>query len=302
MTNPFKHFDFRLLDDPDFREDSVREELVAPLLAALGYSASPPHRIIRSRPLQHPYIYIGTVKKPVSIVPDYLLQRDGENAWILDAKGPNETLDSGKNVEQAYSYAIHKDIRVPLYGLCNGRRLVVFHVSHWPAVLDVSLQDVATVWPMLLHLLGTKAAWPQGLRPGFHPDFGLSLRKAGLTHDTDGKKLFQIFASVPIQTVAKLEDNLYTMTGLYELENEQLMVTFDFGPAAYQKFLSELPPCVGERVRSGLARQPYKLYFQEADVLSITVFAEPGDRIITNENESYCPFIAEDFVADPERA
>jgi hypothetical protein len=71
-------------------------------------------------------VYIGSVKKPITIIPDYLLQRDGENAWILDAKGPAEDISSGRHVEQAYSYAIHKDVRVPLYALCNGRRLLVF--------------------------------------------------------------------------------------------------------------------------------------------------------------------------------
>src|SRR5689334_10704831 len=90
MSHPLQHFDFNLLNDPDFREDSVREEIVVPLLGALGYSASPPHKIVRSRPLPHPYVYIGTAKKSVTIIPDYLLQRDGNNAWILDAKAPAE--------------------------------------------------------------------------------------------------------------------------------------------------------------------------------------------------------------------
>jgi len=34
-------------------------------------------------------------------------------------KAPSENIFTGKNVEQAYSYAMHRDIRVPLYGLCN---------------------------------------------------------------------------------------------------------------------------------------------------------------------------------------
>src|SRR5438093_3750123 len=57
MSGLFETFDFKLLDDPEFGEDSVREELVVPLLAALGYSASPPYRIIRSKKLEHPFVY-----------------------------------------------------------------------------------------------------------------------------------------------------------------------------------------------------------------------------------------------------
>ena len=56
MSNPLQQFDFRLLDDEDVREDSVGDEIVVPLLAALGYSAALPHRIIRSRPLTHPFV------------------------------------------------------------------------------------------------------------------------------------------------------------------------------------------------------------------------------------------------------
>lgn len=299
MIQPFEHFDFKMLDDPDFREDSVREELAAPLLKALGYSASPPHRIIRSRPLQHPYVYIGTVKKPITIIPDYLLQRDNINAWILEAKGPRENIDLGKNVEQAYSYAIHKDIRVPLYALCNGHRLIVYSVSDWPSVLDVSLQDISKTWQMLLDLLGTKAAWPEGLRPGFFPDFGLSLRKAGLAHDKDGGKYFQTFTSVPVQMVTKLGDNRYCITGLYKQEESTHMLTFDFGAAEYQKLLSVLSPDIREYIRSGLSRQPYRVLLNEYSTPVITVFAEPGDKVYKNENESYCPFIAKDFLEEP---
>ena len=107
MARPYVDFDFSVVDDPDFREDSVREVLLVPLLSSLGFTEKEPYRIIRSRPINHPYVYIGTAKKNITIIPDYLLQRDGENAWVLDAKAPGENINSGKNVEQAYSYAIH---------------------------------------------------------------------------------------------------------------------------------------------------------------------------------------------------
>jgi hypothetical protein len=162
MPGLFGHFDFKLLDDPEFGEDAVREELIVPLLTALGYSASPPYRIIRSRKLEHPFVYFGTVLKKITIIPDYLLERDGVYAWVLDAKGPNENINTGKNVEQAYSYAMHRDIRAPLYGLCSGRKLVVFDVWRAEPVIDVAMTEVEKIWPMVLGILGCRSAWPAG--------------------------------------------------------------------------------------------------------------------------------------------
>ncbi|MFN0201792.1 MAG: hypothetical protein ACKVTZ_09740 [Bacteroidia bacterium] len=39
MPTPFfQDFDFAELDSPDFKEDSVREVLILPMLSALGYT------------------------------------------------------------------------------------------------------------------------------------------------------------------------------------------------------------------------------------------------------------------------
>jgi hypothetical protein len=301
MPKLFEGFDFSLLGGPDFREDSVREELVVPLLATLGYSSSPPHRIIRGRRLEHPYVYIGTAKKGITIIPDYLLQRDGENAWILDAKAPDEVITSGKHVEQAYSYAIHKDVRVPIYALCNGHRLVAFDVSHGPPILDMELRGLEGAWMDVVALLGSRAAWPEDLPPGFLPDFGLAVRKAGLAQDEDGKKLWQLFVSVPVGMIGKAEDGLYTLTSKYAFEDGSAYVlTFDFGDNEYAKLLSALPDAAAQAVRDSLKRQPYKVHFAPEHIPLVTVAAEPGDKVHTNVNESYCPFMAQEFIKQPQ--
>jgi hypothetical protein len=301
VINLFDNFDFRLLDDPEFREDSVREELVAPLLKALGYSAAPPYKITRSKPLKHPFVYFGTVKKNITIIPDYLLERDGEYVWVLDAKAPTENIDTGKNVEQAYSYAMHRDIRVPLYGLCNGHKLVVFHVSEEKPVVDVPLRDIGPSWQMILSILGCKSAWPGGLRPDYLPDFGLALSKAGLARGADGKKYFQIFASLPIMTVAKVDDTLYTFSAILGStmlgeENQPCMASFDFGIDLYPKFLGQFSPELGEQLRAALSRQPFKLTFPPLMAPELTFAAEPGDITYSNNNESYCPLRVEEFI------
>src|ERR1035438_6508858 len=89
---PLQDFDFALLDSPGFKEDSVREEVIHPLLNALGYSASGPSRIIRSKGLEHPFLTVGSNDKPITLIPDYLLTVDGNFTFVLDAKAPDEEV------------------------------------------------------------------------------------------------------------------------------------------------------------------------------------------------------------------
>src|SRR5580658_8463802 len=58
----FAGLDLSDLDSPDFKEDSVREEIVKPLLAKLGYTASGKYRIQRSKKLQHPFVKTASGK------------------------------------------------------------------------------------------------------------------------------------------------------------------------------------------------------------------------------------------------
>ncbi len=149
----FNGFDFSLLGTEDFKEDSVREEIILPLLRALGYRASGPHKIIRSKALKHPVLTVGSQTRPVTLIPDYLLTANEKYAWVLDAKAPQELITSGSNVEQTYSYAIHPEIRVDLYALCNGREFIVFKINEANPVLYFQLSELNQHWDKMMQLL-----------------------------------------------------------------------------------------------------------------------------------------------------
>jgi len=142
----YQNFDFTQLDSPDFKEDSVREVLILPLLKRLGYGDE---QIIRSKSLQHPFIKIGSKKRPVNLVPDYLLQVADNYAWVLDAKAPHETITQGDHVEQIYSYAIHPEVRAKFFALCNGREFILFRQEQAKPVLYFALRDMADNWEAL---------------------------------------------------------------------------------------------------------------------------------------------------------
>src|SRR4029434_5081405 len=107
----FEDFDFSVLADPSYKEDSVREDLVAPLLKAVGFQPVGKHRMQRSQALTHPFVMIGSQKRKVHIVPDYTLWCDDQAVLVLDAKRPSESLVKSDHVEQAFSYAIHPEVR-----------------------------------------------------------------------------------------------------------------------------------------------------------------------------------------------
>ena len=112
-----------ILQDKDFKEDSVREVIVMPILKELGYKQE---NIIRSKTLVHPYLKIGSKKRAVTLVPDYALKIENNFAWVLDAKSPKEKVKDSDNVEQVYSYAAHPEIRSTYFALCNGLEFSIF--------------------------------------------------------------------------------------------------------------------------------------------------------------------------------
>lgn len=163
------NFDFSILDTPDFKEDSVREEIVHPILKELGYSASGENRIVRSKKLPHPFVKIGSRKHRITIIPDYLLQAQNHNAWILDAKSPNEIINVGGNVEQAYSYAMHPEIRVRIYALCNGKEFVAFSVEEHEPLLCFPIPKINFFWPELKWLLSPQSFKKEAKRQSSQP-------------------------------------------------------------------------------------------------------------------------------------
>ncbi len=157
MKNIFQSFDFDLIDKQEFKEDSVREELIHPILKELGYSASGKNKIIRSKKLKNPFVKIGSKKRNISQYPDYVL-KVGENiTWVLDAKAPKENITSGDNLEQIYSYAIHPEIRAKYFALCNGKEFSVFEIDKADPIYHFHLREINKHWNHFSGILSPKS-------------------------------------------------------------------------------------------------------------------------------------------------
>ena len=140
----FDSFNFNQLKKKDFKEDSVREVLLLPILKKIGFSDDKKSnkKIDRSKKLSHPFVQTGSKKKKINIFPDYLLKKDKKKLLVLDAKSPSENIRDGKNVQQVYFYAIHPDIRCENFALCNGYELVFFKINENKPVLIVPIPEI----------------------------------------------------------------------------------------------------------------------------------------------------------------
>lgn len=284
----FADFDFSLLDSPEFKEDSVREELIAPLIKALGYAASGPSRIVRSKSLTHPFVYIGTKPHEIKIIPDYVLYVGDEHRWVLDAKGPRENIRSGKNVEQAFSYAIHPEVRAFTYALCNGHELLVFQVNKRQPVLDLRLAELSTRMQDVVRVL-SPMAFTNPAMLNYKPDFGLYMLKSGWSAE-----LTQHFVPIGLPTITRVEDGLYTAVVDMQFLDEWYCISFDFNEERYAELLSVVKPGQATEIRHALRKQPYKINF-ESGAPVVCIDAQLGSAVYSNAREDYCPLEVKKF-------
>jgi Type I restriction enzyme R protein N terminus (HSDR_N) len=248
----FEGFDTKLFESPDFKEDSVREEIIVPILRRLGYSASGEHSIVRSKSLVHPYVFIGTTKHPVSVVPDYTLLHLGKPILILDAKRPTVDVLDKASVQQAYSYAIHPEIKCRHFALCNGRQLAVFDVEEVKPVLVLPFAEFNSRWEEIERHVSPRYLLEPRLRR-FAPDLGKKFLMLGMRKETEITML-----SVRFGIVAKVSEQLYTLSAVCDFGGEDHFVSLDFSPEHLPSILSSLPDSLRSEFVGALSSSPFQ--------------------------------------------
>jgi hypothetical protein len=227
----FDSFDSSLLNDPDFKEDSVREEIVVPVLKRLGYSASGPNKIVRSKKLLHPFVMIGSKKHPIHIIPDYLLHSDGRPGLVLDAKRPNEDLVKSKHVKQAYSYAIHPEVRVRFYALCSGNQLAAYDIYGIGPIFVIDFENIERDWDVIASVLSPQSV-SFAAEMHFQPDFGTAVVNMGT------RPGFQwLFQFVKFREFMCVRDGLYTMSVGVPVDDVVHLASFDCDEATFRTIL-----------------------------------------------------------------
>lgn len=151
-------FDFTQFNDEkfktDFKEDSVREFIIAPLLKYLGflpkgkesqtpdsYTNTQQHSLEMQLSLRiKGNIQIGSNKSlEADFIPDYTLFINSHIHCILDAKAPKQNINKdSKNYQQVLLYATH--LKAPYFGLCNGLEFKLFSIAKQELLLEIDLE------------------------------------------------------------------------------------------------------------------------------------------------------------------
>jgi len=276
----------QLFDDPDFKEDSVREVVVAPILSKLGYLPTGRSRVIRSKALKHPYIRVGTQNHPVTIIPDYTLLYDQKPIFVLDAKGPKESVLKDAHIQQVYSYAIHPEIKCREFGLCNGRQLSIFNVDQSDPVLVLDFDDYESRWLEIERHLSPKYLLKPELRK-FSPDFGFKLNRLGIDRNID-----LIMVGVRLNLFARVNDDLLTASALCDFGDVEHFVSFDFPSEMLKKMVAGLPEPLGDMFCEALNCSP----FQAAAglVIELDLTAILGEET-QGRDESFIPLLIQEI-------
>jgi len=287
--NPIDGFKLEELDDADFKEDSVREEIILPILKSLGYTSSRPNKIVRSKALSHPFVSVGSARKKITCIPDYLFEVNEKYAWVLEAKGPNENILSGAHVEQAYSYAIHSEIRVPMFALCNGREFVLFHISKDEPLLHFAIQLLPQYLDSLKRILSPQNVLSYEFK--LAKDLGLHLKRLGFNTFNH-----LIFPNVPITFIAQLDnDQFTTATGTKTEEGDSYCLSLDFGKDVAEQLKGKLPEKSLEILLSRTPGQRKVIKFTDG-TFYVNVDCRVGEELQENKDEIFLPFIVNKFT------
>jgi hypothetical protein len=283
INNILEHFDHKLLENPEFKEDSVREEIVVPIIKGLGYSANKPNQIIRSRNLIHPFVAIGSQKKKIYIIPDYLFEVDEKPTWILDAKSPSESIIKSKNIEQAYSYAMHPEVRARFFSLCNGREFVLYSVDDFKPLLQFPMQALPLYWENMKAILAPENIFSKS-RLDYKKDLGLHLKRLGFDKST-----ILFFPQIPITNLSQLDNDMFTINvGGAKLNNTTYVATFDFHLDVFKQLKGKIPDDGFEMLLTRKKEKRLSLQFPDRAYM-VNIECEIGQTLAENDKEIFLP-------------
>jgi hypothetical protein len=185
-------------------------------------------------------------------------------------------------VQQAYSYAIHPEIRTRHFALCNGRSLAVYSVDDPTPLLNLKFEEFESRWSDIERHLSPPYLLEPALR-SLKPDFGFAVSRLGVAV---GAEL--IMLGTRLGMFAQVDRTLYTATVNTEFAGQYHCVSFDFSGEKLPHLVSGLPRDMAAQFLDALSRAPFKAYADLAIEVDLrTHLGEP----ITVRHETFVPLI-----------
>jgi Type I restriction enzyme R protein N terminus (HSDR_N) len=143
-----------------YSENDVRENIIRPLLSKLGYSAE---MVMTQVALKYHWQFLGRKKGPAKDRPlrgeaDYIMDVDCRLRWVIEAKKPGEITEDDR--EQAYSYAMHPEIRAVLFAVISGTHFEIYQTVHKPGagpLLAFTYEQLPAVFQSLANIVAPDA-------------------------------------------------------------------------------------------------------------------------------------------------
>jgi hypothetical protein len=216
--------DFAAFNFAQLNEMDIREEIIAPLLRELGYRSGTTNNIIREQSLRYPRIYIGKndFKKDPDLrgKADYICEVDQKVRWTIEAKSPATQL-SIDDIEQAYSYSNHPEVRAVYFCLCNGREFRIYQTDRGPNIeplITIAYEKLKESLDILKNVLSPSAILRD--HPSISVDIGVPIGPGlrsivritgGRIHFTDHR--LTLLAHRTSLRLPVLGDLIFTITG-----------------------------------------------------------------------------------------
>ncbi|MDR0618862.1 MAG: type I restriction enzyme HsdR N-terminal domain-containing protein, partial [Bacteroidales bacterium] len=132
-------------------EASVRSFIIDPLIKELGYTEE---NIVLEKTV---HIQIGSKKQTTPYYADYALKVGHCFVCVIEAKSTDTNITDSGLIDQAFSYASHREIRSNYFVLCNGLELALYKTDlNRSLLLRFHCQECDQHWDDLKRYLSPK--------------------------------------------------------------------------------------------------------------------------------------------------
>lgn len=149
----FGNVDFNTIaSNPEFKEDAVRSFIIDPLIKKLGYSVD---NIVLGKAVQ---MQTGSKKQTTTYYADYALKIGNSYVCVVEAKAPQKNIADESVIDQAWSYASHREIRSIYIVICNGLEFALYKTDlDRTLLLRFSVSEIDQYWKELQRFLSTES-------------------------------------------------------------------------------------------------------------------------------------------------